>query len=151
LCAEMPEQPRSIGRLIGGIRLLQPETSAQDLGRIVDRHSSVEPRWLLAGEVINMTLDYWPSSAQTPPLDSLEVHLWRIKVEATVSHAAVALLSADERSRATTFHRDIDRRRFVTGRGALRWLVGGYLNAPPNALCFTSGKYGKPQLVATPG
>jgi 4'-phosphopantetheinyl transferase len=67
-------------------------------------------------------------------------------------HAAVVsvlfsqVLSADERVRAQRFRYAQHRDRFVIARGALRTLLGCYLQTAPAQLEFTYGPHGKPSL-----
>jgi len=60
--------------------------------------------------------------------------------------AALALLSGDEQARAGRFVFDVHRRRFVTGRAALRTLLGERLGCAPRELRFAYGPAGKPAL-----
>jgi 4'-phosphopantetheinyl transferase len=56
-------------------------------------------------------------------------------------------LSADERHRATRFHFEKDRSRFVAGRGILREILGRLVDASPDDLIFSYGVHGKPRLA----
>jgi 4'-phosphopantetheinyl transferase len=56
-------------------------------------------------------------------------------------------LSEDERARSARFHFERDRVRFVVARGALRNILGHYLNVPPGSLRFGYGAHGKPSLL----
>jgi 4'-phosphopantetheinyl transferase len=60
--------------------------------------------------------------------------------------AATAILSPDERARATRFIHDRHRRRFVIARARLRELLGERLEVPPQSISFDSGPAGKPAL-----
>ena len=80
------------------------------------------------------------------PMD--EIHIWRANLDfaPAVLDRARALLSPDEESRAARFHFARDRDHFTACRGALRELLGAYLNIPPGALEFCYGIHGKPAL-----
>jgi 4'-phosphopantetheinyl transferase len=80
-----------------------------------------------------------------PPLDAGEVHVWRISLDADAEPLG-PLLSPDERQRAARFHRDEHRRRYVVAHGALRLILGAYLDTEPEALAFELGEHGKPWL-----
>jgi len=80
-----------------------------------------------------------------PPLGAGEVHVWRISLDVEPDPFQ-PLLSPDERQRAARFHRDVHRRRFVTAHGALRLILGAYLDAAPDTLSFELGEHGKPSL-----
>ncbi|MFO7584042.1 MAG: 4'-phosphopantetheinyl transferase superfamily protein [Anaerolineales bacterium] len=60
--------------------------------------------------------------------------------------ALFSLLSPDEKVRAGRFYFEMDRNRFVVGRGLLRTILGGYMDMAPSQVEFVYGKYGKPAL-----
>jgi 4'-phosphopantetheinyl transferase len=57
-------------------------------------------------------------------------------------------LSPDEKARAGRFVFARHQRRFAAGRGALRAILGGYLDRAPARLRFEYGPHGKPSLAA---
>lgn len=83
------------------------------------------------------------------PLAGDDVHVWRASLEASISarDCCEATLSRDELDRASRFHFDRDRRRFIMARGVLRILLGDYLRTAPEALTFEYGSHGKPVLA----
>jgi 4'-phosphopantetheinyl transferase len=89
----------------------------------------------------------------TPPRDwsvaEEEVHVWRAHIDESphVIQPLRAVLSPDEHEKAGRFHFDIDRRRFVTGRGALRMLLAHCLGTKPAKLRFGVSAFGKPHLA----
>jgi 4'-phosphopantetheinyl transferase len=76
-------------------------------------------------------------------------HAW-LDREPEAVEELYALLSSDERARASRFHFDRDRDRYVVGRGVLRTLLGDALGMPPELVAFEYGAQGKPRL-AIPG
>jgi 4'-phosphopantetheinyl transferase len=56
-------------------------------------------------------------------------------------------LSRDERARGDHLVCNIDRQRYVVGRGILRILLSGYTNLRPEAIQFQYGPQGKPSLA----
>jgi 4'-phosphopantetheinyl transferase len=58
-----------------------------------------------------------------------------------------ALLSADERQRASQFKFEKDRRLYTIAHGGLRALLAGYLRIAPNEMQFVVGTHGKPRLA----
>jgi 4'-phosphopantetheinyl transferase len=68
-----------------------------------------------------------------------------------LSHPAhdsfLALLSSDELARTSTYRFDDPRRRFVIARGALRKLLGKYLDASPTAIEIGADQNQKPYLL----
>ncbi len=77
-----------------------------------------------------------------------QVHVWRIPLDQWAADTSV--LTADERIRAERFHRERDRRCFVTARCGLRQILGRYLAQDAAAIEFCYGQYGKPFLTAAP-
>lgn len=77
------------------------------------------------------------------------VHVWRVSLDdPPYPHSLLAAhLSADERSRAARFVFERDRRRFESGRGVLRAMLGAYLGREPATLRFDYGSAGKPELA----
>jgi 4'-phosphopantetheinyl transferase len=59
-------------------------------------------------------------------------------------------LSADERGRATRFHFDKHRSRFIAARGLLRMILGAYMGLAPERIQFIYGRNGKPGLRGDP-
>ncbi|MBI3457317.1 MAG: 4'-phosphopantetheinyl transferase superfamily protein [Candidatus Rokubacteria bacterium] len=78
-----------------------------------------------------------------------DVHVWSAWLEqpAARAHQLAGLLSADERGRAQRFRGELDRERFIAGRGVLRAILGRYLDADPKDLEFRYGPSGKPCLA----
>jgi 4'-phosphopantetheinyl transferase len=74
------------------------------------------------------------------------VTMWRIDLDqpSEILATLVATLSADEVARARRFRFPVDARRFVTGRAALRAIVGQYIETPPESVRLAAGRYGKP-------
>lgn len=77
------------------------------------------------------------------------VHVWRVELDqpAAVVDRLARRLSADQERRVAGFHSDALRRRFVVAHGALRTILGRYLEADPAALLFQVGPQGKPSLL----
>jgi 4'-phosphopantetheinyl transferase len=76
-------------------------------------------------------------------------HVWRAKLDhADAEVESLALhLDADECDRASRFHFDRDRRRFIVARAVLRLLIGQYTGAAPGQVAFVYGRHGKPHLA----
>jgi 4'-phosphopantetheinyl transferase len=90
----------------------------------------------------------WTSPTSQPALPGGDVHLWRILLdqpEALVRQMS-DLLSTEEASRANRFIPDVNRQRFIVGRGSLRTILGCYLGLEPKTLDFHYGAHGKPEL-----
>lgn len=78
---------------------------------------------------------------------TIEVAVTRLEATPEGVCAAERLLAADERQRADRFIHLRDRRRFIVARAWLRQLLGAQLHAPPEAIEFVYGDYGKPALA----
>jgi 4'-phosphopantetheinyl transferase len=92
----------------------------------------------------------WPAPPVALALPENEVHVWQSALDLPEESVAVlfALLSPDERGRATRFHFDRHRRSFIAARGFLRHVLARYLKRTPDELAFTYGSRGKPNLAA---
>lgn len=95
-------------------------------------------------------LDWSAGAARSSGLRSeTEVELWRVDLGSIPSEGVAwlaSMLADDERERAERFRFETDRRRFVVGRAALRWLLAGHLQVSPAAITFCYGAAGKPSL-----
>lgn len=78
-----------------------------------------------------------------PPLSPGTIHLWELDLDHFIFND---VLSEDERARAAKFRFDHDRKRFTSGRTALRLLLGGYLKTNPEKIEFVYGPAGKPSV-----
>jgi 4'-phosphopantetheinyl transferase len=78
------------------------------------------------------------------------VHIWPVSIEGPVAVVDQfrSLLSADETARAARFRFEHLQHSFILARGALRILLGRYLNTSPRDLGFRYGAKGKPALTA---
>lgn len=78
-----------------------------------------------------------------------EIHIWIARTDGSEAEIAslARVLDAEERDRAARFHFDADRRRSIVARGALRLLLGRYLERDPFELRFVTGPQGKPALA----
>lgn len=90
----------------------------------------------------------WSPSATPAALSSGVVHVWAVRLDQSAPQVddLRETLSGDELDRASRFYFDRDRRRFVCARGALRRILGGYLDVEPSELSFGYGAHGKPSL-----
>lgn len=91
----------------------------------------------------------WPGAPAKPGLSRQEVHVWGIPLEQPLPRVEALLrtLSPDEQERANRFYFARDRCHFIVGRGALRDILGRYLDIAPQALVLTYGPRGKPGLA----
>ena len=78
-----------------------------------------------------------------------EIHVWRAWLDqpALPFDRLGSVLSQDELVRASRFHFEKDRARFVARRGLLRMILGRYLRVEPALLRFNYGVFGKPAVA----
>ena len=78
-----------------------------------------------------------------------DIHVWHASLDHDDAgvHCLEALLSPDEKTRASRFHFDKDRDRYAAARGLLRELLGAYLQQSPASLRFSYAEHGKPFLA----
>jgi 4'-phosphopantetheinyl transferase len=77
-----------------------------------------------------------------------DVCVWWVDLDAPAADVArcAALLDPAERSRSARFHFPRDARRFTVARATLRTVLGELLGVPAQAVAFTYGPFGKPEL-----
>jgi 4'-phosphopantetheinyl transferase len=90
----------------------------------------------------------WPTPPARPVLGAPDVHVWAVDIDPSPEAlpALAAILSEEERARATRFRFERHRNRFIAGRGVLRSILGAYLDCPLAQLHFEYGANGKPAL-----
>ncbi|MFQ5633524.1 MAG: 4'-phosphopantetheinyl transferase family protein, partial [bacterium] len=89
----------------------------------------------------------WPETK--PNLSEKNVHVWRASLVQpdTVLSECRAMLSGDEKARADRFKFDKHRRRYTIARGALRDILGRYLEIDAAQVVFEYEAHGKPKLA----
>jgi 4'-phosphopantetheinyl transferase len=77
-----------------------------------------------------------------------EVHLWRawLDVDARVAGRLAETLDLHERGRAARLRPNLNRARYVAGRGMLREILAEYVGAAPQQLEFQYNEFGKPAV-----
>jgi 4'-phosphopantetheinyl transferase len=77
-----------------------------------------------------------------------DIHIWYADLDqaACSAHPFANLLSKDEQLRASKFHFDTDKNRYIAAHGILRKILGRYLNANPSDIRFDVGDFEKPRL-----
>ncbi len=101
--------------------------------------------------MVEFELD-WKVPPPKLTLTKRDVHLWRVSLgqSESILRQLQMLLAADERARADRFHFELDRHRFIVGRGALRTILSGYLGIAPHQVRIRSTPHGKPMLATFP-
>jgi 4'-phosphopantetheinyl transferase len=94
----------------------------------------------------------WDAPPGAPKPDRAEVHLWLLGLEGADGLDRLRdVLDDGERERAGRFRFRRDQDRFILCRGALRVVLGRYLDLPPDRLRFLIGPHGKPSLAEQDG
>ncbi|MFY9345933.1 MAG: 4'-phosphopantetheinyl transferase superfamily protein [Planctomycetota bacterium] len=88
-----------------------------------------------------------PASPGRMTLAPGELHVWAVPLHGDPEPWG-KLLSAPEQQRLQRFHFADHRRRYQIGHGALRTILGGYLDTDAGAIEFLQGPKGKPYLAA---
>lgn len=99
-----------------------------------------------------MTLDLYNDYISPPEANDLpigETHVWRFRLDPPQDKLGprLRLLDEDEAARASRFHFERHRRRFIAAHGAMRVILGRYLAVPPASYNFITNQYGKPALA----
>jgi 4'-phosphopantetheinyl transferase len=89
----------------------------------------------------------WLSPPPRPRASRDEVQVWRVSLDESQVDKFEVLLDADERMRAERCRFQEHRNQFIVARGALRTILGVYLETQPAGLKFSYGRYGKPALI----
>jgi 4'-phosphopantetheinyl transferase len=95
---------------------------------------------------------HWPLPPNNCALAATEVHVWAACLDQPAARLAMLKRTpaADERERAHRFHSELDRNRFIAGRGLLRAVLGRYLQTDASQVVFNYGPNGKPLLPTAP-
>jgi 4'-phosphopantetheinyl transferase len=95
----------------------------------------------------------WRDPPQVLILGGDEVHVWRAALDQTPSQvdSCLCTLASDERARAERLRFTRDRKHFIVARGALRMILGLYLNQAPERLLFRYSSHGKPAIALESG
>jgi len=91
----------------------------------------------------------WSPAPREISLGDNDIHIWCASLDDCREQRwrLEAVLSDDERERASTFHFAEDRDRFIASRGILRELLARYLHQPAAAITFSKGRFGKPEIA----
>jgi 4'-phosphopantetheinyl transferase len=92
---------------------------------------------------------FWENTPSIVFLPENELHIWQIVIDQSIPliEKLCSYLSKDELSRMERFRFLPDQRRFIISHGALRWILGLYLQIKPEEVTFGIGSNGKPFLA----
>lgn len=90
------------------------------------------------------------AATDVPTLEPGTIHVWLLELDGRYCSVVRDWLSRPELERADKFRFPSHRNEFIISRGALRFLLGRYVDAVPTSLNIFSGKKGKPYLTHIP-
>lgn len=81
-------------------------------------------------------------------IEGNEVHIWLIPFDKIINEISFFedLLSQNELSRAGRFYFEMDKNKFIVGRGILRLIISKYSGIFPSQINFIYNEFGKPSL-----
>jgi 4'-phosphopantetheinyl transferase len=81
------------------------------------------------------------------------VDIWKVKIssEKKLQDFFLQMFNKEETEKASRYRNEEDKQRYIFGRGALRYLLGKYLNKFPNTIQFLIGPDKKPLLDENSG
>lgn len=104
--------------------------------------------------IINITNRYlddikWTGAALCRFTTGNNADIWRICVSENLAfcNSFLAAMQPEEISRANRYFYTADRNRYIISRGALRSILGKYLNQPPASIKFGVGINKKPYII----
>jgi 4'-phosphopantetheinyl transferase len=92
----------------------------------------------------------WRLSPKSYRLSRRTVHVWRLIFNQLTDNLEffTKTLSPNERDRADRFRFEKDKAHFIVFTGALKTIIGRYLNCDPRRIQFQYSEFGKPYLMA---
>ncbi len=90
----------------------------------------------------------WSREFSGQSIHADDAHIWRMFLDLPTDDVKdfFKTLSADELEKAARFHLEKDQNKFIVARGALRKILGKYLNRNPDSFRFSYTLHGKPFL-----
>tara|TARA_B110000046_G_scaffold8957_1_gene9091 strand:+ start:496 stop:1272 length:777 start_codon:yes stop_codon:yes gene_type:complete len=91
----------------------------------------------------------WKPSILNDSITANQVYVWSVNLDKEKVHTEefYGLLSLDEKEKASRFHFEKDRDRYILARGVLRKMLAFYLDKKPIEVSFDYNCYGKPTLT----
>jgi 4'-phosphopantetheinyl transferase len=102
---------------------------------------------------MNTDESQWRRTIPDKLMLSNEVHVWHVLLDLPnfEIESLLRILSVDELERASKFHFEKDKKRFIASRGILRKILSHYLGVSPQMIRFEYTFYGKPVLASKSG
>ncbi|MFK7921045.1 MAG: 4'-phosphopantetheinyl transferase superfamily protein [Bacteroidia bacterium] len=95
----------------------------------------------------------WQGGIPENKIEAKQIHIWRASLDLSELKIRDLLktLSLEERERASRFHFEKDRKRFISGRGSLRQILALYLGKQAQDIEFAYTANGKPLIQTSLG
>ena len=77
----------------------------------------------------------------------VDVHLYLVDLDRVSERQAIGRLAAEEQARSKKLRDPVVRRRFVSRRSLLRHLISAELGVSANAVTYSRGRHGKPEVA----
>jgi 4'-phosphopantetheinyl transferase len=92
---------------------------------------------------------FWPRRSEVEPIMAGDVHVWAAALDVSPKRLEQLkeVLSRDEHERGARFRNPDIARRWLTGRGLLRELLGEYVGVEPTHIRFAYDAHAKPGLA----
>ncbi|MFZ0964217.1 MAG: 4'-phosphopantetheinyl transferase superfamily protein [Terriglobia bacterium] len=102
---------------------------------------------------MNSQVEVWQTATAELTFPSDRIDIWRVRLDPyePLGQDIRDILTVDEVARASRFHFEMDRGRYIRGRATLRILLGRYLKTPPAEIRFQYGNHGKPEIALPHG
>jgi 4'-phosphopantetheinyl transferase len=103
--------------------------------------------------LLNQDPPHWSKPPVATKIHSGAIHLWRMELDIDDHQLDqfIPILSADERELSANFQFEVDWKRFIARKGALRAVLARYLELQPEDLRFRYTGRGKPFLESSCG
>jgi 4'-phosphopantetheinyl transferase len=94
-------------------------------------------------------VELWQTASAELTFPSDRIDVWRVRLDhhERPERDLRDILARDEVARASRFHFEDDRKRYIECRGALRMLLGRYLEMSPAEICIRYANNGKPEIA----
>jgi 4'-phosphopantetheinyl transferase len=93
----------------------------------------------------------WKNNHKINLTSSVDIWKVRISSERKLCDSFLQTFNEEETEKASRYRNEEDKQRYIFGRGALRFLLGKYLNNSSNTIQFAIGADKKPLLNKKPG
>lgn len=103
----------------------------------------------LSGRHSLSNLNSWRGAELMNSLHPNNPHVWLVNVEPWFEQLEFLLsfLQNEEKKKANSFYRDVDKKLYIASHGILRLILSQYLECHPFSIIYSYSKYNKPYLI----